>query len=232
MAIIGSKGYRELFIELAPRTLVNIWTAGTGSGTPTFSDVAIQEIGGDYVRVVNVAGTTNAIVQLLPLASVDEIPNTMGVTATRTTKSFRSRLIEFASQNTVDIYIPGVQAAFITGATITEIGSDYIRATGTSLQTGAFDGYLPLIAVAAVEQVAAMMSTPNFTTQNFRDILVRLANANTPIQATIGRAAAIDDALIAEVESDHVRLVYPAVDTVTTTWVQIKWLTAVDLDPA
>jgi hypothetical protein len=201
MAIIQSRTLRSRLIQQARQSAVDVWLLGATARS--FENVPIREVGADYIRVNN--NGINALVNLALLGSLDNAAGT-GVTPQVTSENFRSRIIEFARQFTVDIYIPGVAAASYTDVTIREVGSNYIRFTTENPAIP--NVYLPFPALAAIEQngVLANPNIPVVTSRDFRSILIELAASDTSFLSLIIGGRSFLGVQIEEVQSEFVRI--------------------------
>ncbi|MFE7060748.1 hypothetical protein ACFVAD_01185 [Sutcliffiella sp. NPDC057660] len=203
---IGSEQLRARFIQLANQTSVDIWIAGVNAAQgSTFDNVAIVEIGSNFIRVTNQAGTINAIVPMLPISSVDDAAGP-GATPVVNTQSLRSRLIQFVRQFTIDIYVTGTPNPAITNATVTEVGSDYILVNGTAGGVALTNVYLPLQLLAGFDSNTATVNNPNITSTDFRAVLVELSVSNSNVIINLGGRLIAAPVQIVEVQSNFIRL--------------------------
>ncbi|ANC76695.1 hypothetical protein ABE65_007725 [Fictibacillus phosphorivorans] len=199
MAIIQSRTLRSRIIPLASENLVNVFI--TGNNATPFSNVSIREIGGNFFRVFNAATGINALINLFEVGSIDNAAGA-GITPEVNSIDFRDRIIEFARVFTVDIYVPGLAAPFLSNVTIREVGSDYIRVTSTTL-----DQYIPFTSIAAIDQNLILLSTntPTVTSRTIRSILITLANGDVVVDLIVaGRF--FPSVQIDEVQSDYARI--------------------------
>ncbi|WP_137789819.1 hypothetical protein [Bacillus sp. E(2018)] len=199
MAIIQSRTLRSRIIPLASENLVDVYI--TGNAVTPFNSVSIREVGGNFIRVFNLVTGINALINLFEIGSID---NTLGAGITPEVNSadFRARVIDFARVFTVDIYVPGLAAAFLANVTIREVGSDYIRVTNATV-----DRYIPFTTIAAVDQNSILVTTntPTVTSRTLRSVLITLANGDVIVDLIVaGRV--FNGVQIEEVQSDYARI--------------------------
>jgi hypothetical protein len=198
MAIIQSRTLRSRIIPLASENLVDVYI--TGNAVTPFFGVSIREVGGNFFRVSN--GTTiNALINLFAVGSIDNALGA-GITPEVNSTDFRARVIDFARVFTVDIYVPGLAAAFLTNVTIREVGSDYIRVTNATV-----DRYIPFTTIAAIDQnlILVTTNTPTVTSRTIRSILITLANGDVIVDLIVAGRVFIG-VQIEEVQSDYARI--------------------------
>ncbi|WP_404449832.1 hypothetical protein LG307_08650 [Sutcliffiella horikoshii] len=212
---IGSDQIRKRLIQLANQTAISIWIAGVATNQgATFSNVVIREIGSDYIRVTT--ATTNTIVPILPISSIDDVAGD-GTTPSLTTRTLRSRLIEFFRETTVDIFVTGTVTPAVTNARVTEVGSDYIIVNVAGVNT-----YLPLTLLAGFRANTPITNTPTVISRDFRDVLVELSALNSNVIMNLGGrvvgtlAAPVN---IIEVQSNFIRLNNSAQTVGTIFWI-------------
>ncbi|WP_416731348.1 hypothetical protein [Fictibacillus sp. JL2B1089] len=198
MAIIQSRTLRSRIISLASENLVDVYI--TGNSLTPFISVSIREVGGNFFRVSN--GTTiNALINLFAVGSIDNAIGA-GITPEVNSTDFRTRVIDFARVFTVDIYVPGLAAAFLTNVTIREVGSDYIRVTNATV-----DRYIPFTTIAAIDQnlILVLTNTPTVTSRTIRSVLITLANGDVVVDLIVAGRLFLN-VQIDEVQSDYARI--------------------------
>ncbi|MBH0161168.1 MAG: hypothetical protein ACQET8_00600 [Bacillota bacterium] len=198
MAIIQSRTLRSRIISLASENLVDVYI--TGNAVTPFFSVSIREVGGNFFRVSN--GTTiNALINLFAVGSIDNAIGA-GITPEVNSTDFRTRVIDFARVFTVDIYVPGLAAPFLTNVTIREVGSDYIRVTSATV-----DRYIPFTTIAAIDQnlILVLTNTPTVTSRTIRSVLITLANGDVVVDLIVAGRVFLN-VQIDEVQSDYARI--------------------------
>lgn len=198
MAIIQSRTLRSRIISLASENLVDVYI--TGNAVTPFFSVSIREVGGNFFRVSN--GTTiNALINLFAVGSIDNAIGA-GITPEVNSTDFRTRVIDFARVFTVDIYVPGLAAPFLTNVTIREVGSDYIRVTSATV-----DRYVPFTTIAAIDQnsILVLTNTPTVTSRTIRSVLITLANGDVVVDLIVAGRVFLN-VQIDEVQSDYARI--------------------------
>ncbi|MBH0166072.1 hypothetical protein IHV12_14205 [Fictibacillus sp. 7GRE50] len=199
MAIIQSRTLRSRIIPLASENLVDVYI--TGNAVTPFNSVSIREVGGNFLRVFNLVNGINALINLFEIGSID---NTLGAGVTPEVNStdFRSRVIDFSRVFTVDIYVPGLAAAFLTNVTIREVGSDYIRVISATV-----DRYVLFTSIAAVDQNSILVTTntPTITSRTLRSVLISLANGDVVVDLIVAGRVFLN-VQIDEVQSDYARI--------------------------
>lgn len=198
MAIIQSRTLRSRIISLASENLVDVYI--TGNAVTPFLSVSIREVGGNFFRVSN--GTTiNALINLFAVGSIDNAIGA-GITPEVNSTDFRTRVIDFARVFTVDIYVPGLAAPFLTNVTIREVGSDYIRVTSATV-----DRYIPFTTIAAIDQnlILVLTNTPTVTSRTIRSVLITLANGDVVVDLIVAGRVFLN-VQIDEVQSDYARI--------------------------